>query len=394
MATTTPPNDRMVGRASVGRAQVPTAPPPTPGYGAPGGPIAPVRGVQYGGGKGPRRGPRWGRIALVAGLAVLLVAGLGATGAWVYYRQINAGLDRSDPFSEITGGRPAKVVDGALNILMLGSDSRDPDANANGPSQWRTDTMIIMHIPASHDKAYLISLPRDLYVHIPKSADGKYGNTMAKINASYAWGGLPLTVRTVEGFTGVRMDHVVMIDFGGFKQIIDALGGIDMNVEQTIKSIHKPFRTFKKGTNHFNGEEALDYVRQRYQFPDADFARMRHQQQMMKAVMDKAASSGTLTDPRKLHAFLKATAAALTVDKGFSLADMALQFRNIRSENLTFLVSPHLGGQTVNGESVVVSDKTKAVALYQAVKTDKVADWVAQHAAPTPKPSGSTKSGG
>jgi LCP family protein required for cell wall assembly len=385
----------MVGRATVGRAQVPAYPPPAPGRVGSGGPIvpsAPERGVRYRGGRGPR--PRWGRIALVAGLALLLIAGLGAGGAWLYYERINAGLDRSDPFSAITGGRPPKTVDGALNILMLGSDSRDPDASTNGPSEWRTDTMIVMHIPSSHDKAYLISLPRDLYVFIPKSADGKHGDTKAKINASYAWGGLPLTVQTVEGFTGVRMDHVVMIDFGGFKQVIDALGGIDMTVEQTIKSIHKPFRTFKKGVNHFNGEEALDYVRQRYQFPDADFARMRHQQQMMKAVMDKAASSGTLTDPRKLNAFLRAVAKALTVDKDFSLADMALQFRNIRGDNLTFLVSPHLGSQTVNGESVVVSDKTKATALYEAVKTDKVADWVAQHAAPTPSASGSTKPSG
>jgi LCP family protein required for cell wall assembly len=373
----------------------PPAPPRAPAQSAPVvPPSAPSRGVQYRGGRGPRRRPRWGRIALVAGLALLLLAGMGAGGAWLYYERLNAGLDRSDPFSQITGGRPAKTVDGALNILMLGSDSRDPDANTNGPSQWRTDTMIIMHIPASHDRAYLISLPRDLYVHIPKSADGKYGDTKAKINASYAWGGLPLTVRTVEGFTGVRMDHVVMIDFGGFKQVIDALGGIDMNVEQSIKSIHKPFRQFNKGVNHFNGDEALDYVRQRYQFPDADFARMRHQQQMMKAVMDKAASSGTLSDPRKLNAFLKAVANALTVDKEFSLADMALQFRNIRGENLTFLVSPHLGGQMVNGESVVVSDKTKASELYEAVKTDKVADWMTRHASPAPKASGSTKPSG
>src|SRR5262249_22052083 len=148
----------------------------------------------------------------------------------------------------------------------------------------------------------------------------------------------------------------------------------------------------KKGMNHLNGEEALDYARQRYQFPDGDFARMRHQQQMMKAIMDKAVSSGTLSNPAKLNAFLKAVTKALTVDKDFSLVDMAWQFRSLRSEQLVFLVSPHLESQTIGGESVVPPDKAKASALYEAVKNDRMAEWMAQNS-PTPKPSTSSKTG-
>ena len=91
---------------------------------------------------------------------------------------------------------------------------------------------------------------------------------------------------------------------------------------------------------HMNGAQALDWIRQRKQFPDGDFARMRHQQEFLKALMDKAASTGTLTNPAKLNTFLKAVTEAVTVDKDFSLTDMALQFRNLRGENLTFLVSP------------------------------------------------------
>jgi LCP family protein required for cell wall assembly len=367
------------------RASVPVRTSP----GGPGGPIGPGRpGTPYKGGRGRRR-PRWGRIALVGGLALLLIAMLSGGGLYLYYRSIDSGLNRDDPFAELTGGRPAKEVDGALNILMLGSDSRDPDNKAKA-GEWRSDTIIVMHIPASHDKAYLISVPRDLYVHVPKSkANPKFGNTNAKINAAFAWGGTPLTVQTIEEYTKVRMDHVMVIDFGGFKQVIDALGGIDMYIEQDVKSIHPPNRQFKKGNNHLNGAEALDYARQRYQFPDGDFARMRHQQQMMKAILDKAASSGTLTSPTKLNAFLKAVTKAMTVDKDFSLADMAVQFRNIRSQDLTFLVSPHQGSKEINGESVVVPDKNKATALYTAVRTDKMAEWAAQNA-PSPKPSSST----
>ncbi|GAA3280831.1 hypothetical protein GCM10018962_12010 [Dactylosporangium matsuzakiense] len=341
----------------------------------------PGNGGQYSGRKKIR--PRWGRIALVAGAGVLVLALLAGLGGYFYYRSVDAGLNRDDPFSQITDGRPPKVVDGALNILLLGSDSRDPD-NKGKAGEWRTDTMIVLHIPADHQKAYLISMPRDLYVHIPKSKTTQYGNTNAKLNASFSWGGTPLTVQTIEEYTKVRMDHVLLIDFGGFKQVIDALGGIDMNVEKDITSIHPPKRQFKKGMNHLNGDEALDYARQRYQFADGDFARMRHQQEMMKAILDKAVSSGTVTNPSKLNSFLKAVTKAMTVDKDFSLADMALQFRNLRSDDLTFMVSPNDGSKKINGEDVVVPDKEKATSLYDAVVNDKMGDWTAANG---PKPS-------
>jgi LCP family protein required for cell wall assembly len=358
------------------------------GSGGPGGPRGPVRGTAY----KRKKGPHWGRIAMVGGALVLVLALLAGIGGYVYYRSIDAGLNRDDPFAQLTGGRPAKPVEGALNMLLLGSDSRDPD-NKGNPGQWRSDTIIVLHVNAAHDKAYLVSLPRDLYVHIPKSkSNPKYGDTKAKINASFAWGGSPLTLQTVEEYTQVRLDHLMLIDFGGFKNVIDALGGIDMNVETTITSIHPPKRVFKAGMNHFNGAEALDYARQRYQFPDGDFARMRHQQQMMKAIMDKAASSGTLTNPAKLNAFLKAVTKAVTVDKDFSLADMARQFHGLRSNNLQFIVSPNSGSKTIGGESLVVPDAAKATALYDAVNNDKMDDWMAKNQ-PAPKPSGSTKSG-
>jgi anionic cell wall polymer biosynthesis LytR-Cps2A-Psr (LCP) family protein len=183
-------------------------------------------------------------------------------------------------------------------------------------------------------------------------------------------------VKTVECFTDVRIDNVMAIDFAGFKQVTDALGGVDLKVERSITSIHKPFRKFTKGTMHMNGAEALDWIRQRKQFPDGDFARMRHQQEFLKALMDKAASTGTLTNPKKLNAFLQSVTDAVTVDQGFSLVDMALQFRSLRGENLIFVTSPNSGSDTINGESVVVSDREKALAMYQAMTADKMADWV------------------
>jgi anionic cell wall polymer biosynthesis LytR-Cps2A-Psr (LCP) family protein len=171
------------------------------------------------------------------------------------------------------------------------------------------------------------------------------------------------------------------IDFAGFKDVVDALGGVDMNIERTITSIHKPYRKFYKGKQHLNGTQALDYIRQRKQFPDGDFARMRHQQQFLRALMDKAASTGTLTNPGKLNGFLKSVTKAVTVDEDFSLVDMGLQFRHLRGDNLKFITNPNAGTDTIDGQSVVLSDKAKASALYQAMADDKMAEWAASSGA-------------
>jgi LCP family protein required for cell wall assembly len=325
-----------------------------------------------------RRRPRWGRIALVLTVALGLVGLLCGFGLFLYSRSLDSRVGRTDPFSQITGGRPPVVAQGALNMLLLGSDSRDPDEKANAGS--RTDTIILMHIQADHKHAYLISIPRDSYLPIP-------GHGKDKINAAFAFGGLPLVIRTVEGFTNVHIDHLALIDFGGFQQVTDALGGVDMYVDQTIQSIHPPGRIFTQGNHHFNGAEALDYVRQRYQFADGDITREKHQQLFLKAVMDKAASSGTLTNPAKLNAFLQAITKAMVVDKGLSLPDMAWQFHGLRSSNLTFMTSPFSGFDTIDDQSVVVVDQDKAKALYSAVAHDQVASYLTQASA-TPSPGG------
>jgi LCP family protein required for cell wall assembly len=312
----------------------------------------------------------------VVGAAVALIAVLSGFGVFLYSRHLDSQIGRTDPFGQITGGRPPVLAKGAMNILLLGSDSRDPDEKADAGS--RTDTIILMHMQADHKHAYLISIPRDTYVNIPGHGDNK-------INSAFAFGGLPLVIETVEGFTGVHVDHLALIDFGGFQQVTDALGGVDMQVDQTITSIHPPYRVFKKGLDHFDGAQALDYVRQRYQFPDGDITREKHQQQFLKDIMDKAASTGTLTNPGKLNGFLQAVTKSMTVDKDFSLADMAWQFRSLRSSDLTFMTSPYSGFGTRDGQSVVLSNHDKASALYDAVAKDTMASYLANgSASPTP----------
>lgn len=377
---------RISGRASVPVAR-PIERPPARG-----------QGRQYGGAGRPpgsggppalvgRRRPRWRKVLVWTLVVLLLLAGLGTGGGYLYLRGLESNMDRVEVFSQLTGDRPAPIA-GARTILLLGSDSRDPDnaevsaENERNPSSggpFRADTIMLLHVPRSSEAAYLISLPRDLWVYIPTSPDGSAGNTEAKINAATAFGGVPLAVMTVENYTGLRVDDVMLIDFGGFVEVTDALGGVDMDIEQTITSIHGDRRVFEEGRQHLNGEEALDYIRQRYQFADGDFTRMRNQQQFLKALMDKAASTGTLSNPAKLNAFLQTATETLTVDEEFSLTGVAWDLKHLRSDNLTFLTSPHNGAGNINGESVVLSDDEGAAELYTAIREDRLTQWVDDH---------------
>ena len=314
---------------------------------------------------------------------VLVFAGVVVVATLRYAHQVDSSVRRIDPFTLITGGRPPVRAPGALNVLLLGSDSRDPAAT-NGS---RTDTIILMHLPADHHHAYLISIPRDTYVYIPRSpTNPEQGDTHDKINAAFAWGGPTLAVQTVEGFTGVRIDHVILLDFAGFAQVTDALGGVTMTVDQTITSIFPPYRVFTQGSHHFSGAEALDYVRQREQFPDSDITREKHQQQFLKAVMDTAASTGTLSHPPRLDAFIHSLSQAITADRGLSVPDFAVTYHSLRSADLTFLTSPYAGFDTIDDQSVVIPDQQRAQPLYQAVARDQLGRYLADHKTASPSP--------
>ncbi|MFI7430433.1 LCP family protein [Micromonospora sp. NPDC049836] len=321
----------------------------------------------------PRR-RRGRRIALIVLLVLVLLAGGGLLAGGLYYRSVNSSIDRVDAFTGVPEeSRPQVVAKGAMNIMILGSDSRDPE-NTGGS---RSDTIIVAHLPKDRSSAQLISIPRDTWTAIPRSAAGRGGRD-AKINAAYAWGGVPLMVQTVEKFTGVRVDHVAMVDFSGFKEIVDALGGIDIDVEQSFTSTHSlnpdGRREFTKGRQTMDGATALDYARERYAFANGDFTRIKHQQQVIKAILDKAASGGTLSSPTKLNAFIKATANSASVDKSMSLVDLAMELRHLRSGNLGFFTCPVKGTGRIGTESVVLPDNAKAKVLFDAVRRDAVPD--------------------
>ncbi|WP_344310392.1 LCP family protein [Fodinicola feengrottensis] len=322
----------------------------------------------------PRR--NWKRISLIGGgVAVVLILLLGGY-AYARVQTLNGNITRTDPFAGL-GDRPHKTVDGAQNILVVGDDNADGSRGYQGVEGQRTDAIILLHIPADHTKAYLISIPRDTYVSVPKAKNGLGGNK-TKINAAYSYGGAPLLIQTVENFTDVHIDHLVVIGFAGFKTMTDALGGVDVTVDKTVTDPRSK-RTFTKGVNHLDGTAALDYVRQRYGLPNSDFDRQKRAQIFLKALLKKATSTGTLTDPGKLNAFLDAATKSVTADEQFSLTDMAFQFKGLRAADISFVTMPNLGSVLIGGVSYVKSDKTKASALFSAVSNDTMADWAKTH---------------
>jgi LCP family protein required for cell wall assembly len=323
----------------------------------------------------PRRRRRL-RIAVIVLAALVLLAGGGVLAAALYARDINGDIARIEAFEQIPQqARPVKekAAGDAKNFLILGSDTRDPETTGGS----RSDTIIVLHLPADRASAQLVSIPRDTWVHIPRSADGRQGDTNAKINAAFAWGGTPLMVQTVEDYTGVRIDHVAMVDFAGFKEIVDALGGVDIEVDQAFTSRHSlspsGVRKFEAGLQTMDGATALDYAHERYAFKDGDFTRIRHQQQVIKAILSKAASGGTLSSPSRLNSFLRATTDAVSVDKTLNLFALAGELRELRGENLSFYTSPTTGTGTRGNQSVVLPDRPKAKVLFDAIRRDDLA---------------------
>ncbi len=317
------------------------------------------------------------RVILIVALGLAIITATAAIGTWGYLNSVSGEMHRTDTFGPTPDtSRPPAVALDALNVLLMGADT---DVEADDVSA-RADSIILVHLAADRRSAQFISIPRDTWLLVPPTADGN-GGINAKINAAYAWGQAPLLVRTVESFTGVRIDHTVTVNFTGFAQIIDALGGIDITVDKTITSIHKPHRTFIAGPAHMDGATALDYARQRKQFADGDFGRMRHQRDILGAVLDKASRLSITDSPTRLDSVIRSTASAVTVDQALSIVDMAHLLRDMSRANITMLTSPSAGTGMVGDESVVFADRVAASELYTAVRTDTMNRWLANHEA-------------
>jgi len=269
--------------------------------------------------------------------------------------------------------RPAETKTGAVNLLLLGSDSRAAalgTAEAGAASDQRSDTMMWVHIPADRKNIYMMSIMRDTWVQIP-------GRGEAKMNAAMALGGIPLVVQTLEGMFGSRLDHVAVVDFEGFKAMTDALGGVNINV---TKAFNTSGYSFPAGKQQLNGDEALAFVRERKSFSDGDYQRVKNQQLFLKALMSKFLTAETLTNPIRISGLVDTVSPYLSVDKSLdagAVGALAVGLRNVRSADVVSFTLPTLGtGTSSDGQSIVLRDDAAIAGMGKALRDDTLADFV------------------
>jgi LCP family protein required for cell wall assembly len=352
------------------------APPAPPGYPArpaygqpdfsrppPGGPTPPVapppsaRPAPV-----PRRRRHPVRILLVILSLLLLLVLVWLIGVPAYAWSKVGRLD-ADPGGERPADQPGQT------FLMVGSDSREgltqQDRKRLGTGSTagrRTDTIMIVYVPPGGRPA-LISVPRDSYLPIPQHGS-------SKINAAYAFGGPKLLVQTLERNTGLRVDGYVEIGFGGFVNIIDALGGIEMCLPKAIKD-HDSHINLPKGCQTLDGTTALGYVRMRKADPRGDLGRVERQREMVAAVAKKAASPATVLNPVRYWTLCNASTQALTLDEDTSAlqtARLGLAMRRIAGGNgLTLTVPIADANARTSSGSAVLWDKKKAKAMFDDI---------------------------
>ncbi|KRE66375.1 LCP family protein [Arthrobacter sp. Soil761] len=277
---------------------------------------------------------------------------------------------------------PAPIPDlpaAPMNILVIGSDIRDTPARdaaahtaATGePSDQRADTLMVVHVPADRRNLYLVSINRDNWVDIP-------GFGSAKINSALQYGGIDLQTATVQQLLGITIDHTLMLDFGGFKLLVDGLGGIDVNVPMSFQSSIETQHVFTQGMNHLDGQAALEFSRERYAFSDGDFQRVRDQQIMLRAILARLTGGGALNDVNAVRSLVDFASCCLTVDKGFDpvqAAILAYSLRNLDVNAIGTMTLPTAGSGFVAGQSVLFPDYGGIAAVGAALREGRIGDF-------------------
>ncbi|HEX6360234.1 LCP family protein [Actinophytocola sp.] len=308
----------------------------------------------------PRRRPRWGRRILIGFLVLLLLI----TGSLVW---MDFSLNRVAAIEDYPG-RPAEAS--GTNWLIVGSDSREgltdeekAKLTTGDTAGKRTDTIMVAHIPDNDTPPTLLSLPRDLNVEVP-------GNGVNKINAAFSLGGAPLLVKTVEGATGLRIEHYAEISFGGFAGIVDAVGGVEMDIPEEMRDT-KTGAVIPAGRQTLDGVQALAFVRMRYSAstPRSDLDRVVNQRKFIGALAGEIASAGVLLNPFTLFPVVGEMTDALTVDDSDHLWHLS---------SLGFAMSGISDGSTVTTTVPVTDgrantmDEAKSGQLFDALRNDTV----------------------
>ena len=334
-------------------------------------------------------------------IAILAISAISA----LAFGTVTASINKIDAFAGLEE-RPEKTSS-AINYLLVGSDTREgltkeelkllrvgSVATAAGK---RSDTMLLVHISKSRDKAVLISIPRDTFALIPEHTT-KAGKVIpavhSKINSSFNWGGAPLLIQTIENMTQLKIDHYVEVNFAGFARIVDSLGGIEVCTKKNIND-PKSHLILEAGVHTLDGIEALKYVRTREFDGMGDLGRMQRQQAFMSSVLHKATSAGVLLNPITMTSFINSALSAVTTDTGLKNSDLitlAKQLKTLATSSVRTLTVPlsDLNYDSNGVTSAVLWDPVLAPQLWERLRQDQaVVDEVV--ASPSPSSTNASK---
>lgn len=289
------------------------------------------------------------RVIVIAELVVALVTGLGVSLA---FQRLDSNIETLpeiphmvDPPAEDDGPRTA------MNILVMGSDTRAGKGNridGQPDDSERSDVTVLLHVSADRQTVYGVSLPRDAMVMRPscEGLDGERlpGTGPVIFNDAFAVGGPLCTVRQVEHITGVYVDHTVVIDFHGFRDMVHAVGGVEICVPEPVDDPEHGIH-LAAGRYLADADTALDYVRERHVLSvNSDIGRMRRQQAFMASMVARVLSAQTLTSPRRLYGFLDAATSSLSLDRGLAslggLVDLVSQLGETDADRIKFVTAP------------------------------------------------------
>jgi LCP family protein required for cell wall assembly len=384
------------------------------------GPRDPRSGKARSGSGGPRttkrRSPWWAKVSLILGIVVML----GAVGGMAFTKlvtgQVNGAISQVSllaPEGGSTGAQPTSI-DGSINMLMIGLDTRDGNPKMGS----RADSIIIAHIPATHDHVDLISIPRDTYVPIPSYKPSHFSGWSDKINAAFQFGsqngvgnagGVQLLQKTIEQSWHITFQAALIVNFDGFSDIVKKLGGVKMYVDETTQSLHHGYVTghpsehtpawtihtdgtpghripgttpviYTKGWHVFSAYDALDYVRCRDFLPNADYDRQRHQQQFIKALLQQAYTKG-ISDPLQISSFLKSLGKAFQFDGGgHNTSDWIFTMKGITPGAIrTIKINNGTYHTVMVGKISTQQMSSDSLQLLSDVRTDTVDNFLAVH---------------
>ncbi|NGN65077.1 LytR family transcriptional regulator [Streptomyces sp. A7024] len=318
------------------------------------------------------------RIAAI-GTAAFVVT--GSLGTWLMFRSLDGNIRTDTTAARSLAGsdRPPAGPPGTQNILVIGSDDRSaPDGRYGNatPGSVRSDTVMLIHLSERQKRAEVVNIPRDLLVYTPrcKSRSGEWVQEQrTQFNWTFETGGTACTVRTFEKLTNIRADHHMVVDFAGFKKIVNAVGGVEVDLPEAEEDPNVGLDV-PAGRQVLRDEDALAYVRARVHVGDgSDANRIRRQHEFLGLLADKVKDKGTLSDPRKLHAILKAATSSLTTDPGLNsvseLYALAEKFREIPEDRIAFRSTPSM--IYPEDPNRLITREPQAQQLFAALRTDR-----------------------